>query len=199
VAALPVCRRLHQDPARELASAARRGLARLDPSAIVDELDAATTGPADLAEVLPDLALTALGDGQLAVLAAILLRCFPLARDPAPQFGRSRTDGLFQVRGTRNHVLERLTHGGQAGALEKLAGQSEDDITDWLRRQLRSRLTIATTIDREVQVERGQRGFGTRIDLTVTAPAAVHQAAAVRVITEAKLVTNETLMTAMHD
>ena len=45
VAALPVCRRLHQDPAHELAPAARRGLARLDPSAIVDELDAATTGP----------------------------------------------------------------------------------------------------------------------------------------------------------
>jgi hypothetical protein len=76
---------------------------------------------------------------------------------------------------------------------------SEDDITDWLRRQLRSRLTIATTIDREVQVERRQRGSGTRIDLTVTAPAAVHPAAALRVITEAKLVTNGTLMTAMHD
>jgi hypothetical protein len=235
---------------------------------------------------LPDLALTALGDGQLAVLAASLLRCFPYAQDPVPQFGWSRTGDLFQVRSIRNYVLERLAQDGQAGALEKLARQSrddadrdavrwylrrararaaelaltrpdppallrllgradarlirrasdlaeviigqleqvqhelthqgasrdlwnfsdgsstpdsEDDITDWLRRQLRSRLTIATTIDREVQVERGQRGFGTRIDLTVTAPAAVHPAAAVRVITEAKLVTNGTLMTAMHD
>ena len=286
VEALPVCRRLHHDPAPELASAARRGLAQLDPSAIVDELDSAATRPADLAEILPDLALTALDDVQLAVLAAVLLRCFPFARDPVPQFGWPGTDHLFQVRGIRNHVLERLTHGGQAGTLEKLARQtqddadrdaiswylrrargraaelaltrpdppsllrllgradarlirrssdltevlisqleqvqhelahqgasrdlwnfsddsatpaSEDDITDWLRRQLRSRLTIATTIDREVQVERGRRGSGTRIDLTVTAPAAVYPAAAVRVITEAKLVTNGELMTAMHD
>jgi hypothetical protein len=284
--ALPVCRRLHHDPAPELASAARRGLTRLDPAAIVDALDSAATSPADLAEILPDLALAALDDAQLAVLAAVLLRCFPFARDPVPQFGWPGTDHLFQVRGIRNHVLERLTQGGQAGTLEKLARQSEDgadrdaiswylrrargraaelaltrpdppallrllgradarlirrasdlaevlisqleqvqhelthqgasrdlwnfsddsatpasedDITDWLRRQLRSRLTIATTIDREVQVERGRRGSGTRIDLTVTAHAAVHPAAAVRVITEAKLVTNETLMTAMHD
>jgi hypothetical protein len=38
---------------------------------------------------------------------------------------------------------------------------SEDAITDWLRRQLKSRLTIATTIDREVHVERETRGMGT--------------------------------------
>jgi hypothetical protein len=101
-------------------------------------------------------------------------------------------------------VQHELTHQGASRDLwnfgsDSATPASEDDITDWLRRQLRSRLTIATTIDREVQVERGQRGSGTRIDLTVTAPAAVHPAAAVRVITEAKLVTNATLMTAMRD
>jgi len=60
-------------------------------------------------------------------------------------------------------------------------------------------VTVATTIDREVQVEPRRRGIGTRIDLTVTTPAATHPATAPRVIAEAKLVTNDTLMTAMQD
>ena len=60
-------------------------------------------------------------------------------------------------------------------------------------------VTVATTIDCEVQVEPRRRGIGTRIDLTVTTPAAIHPATAPRVIAEAKLVTNDTLMTAMQD
>jgi hypothetical protein len=39
---------------------------------------------------------------------------------------------------------------------------------------IRTRLAIATTIDREVQVERQRRGIGTRIDLTVTTPAVTY-------------------------
>jgi hypothetical protein len=284
--AAPLCRRLHEDDAPELAPAARRGLARLDPSAIVDGLDAAAAGPADLAEVMPHLAVTGLGDDRLAVLARILLRTFPYAQDPPPQFSAFRPDDLYQSRHLRNQVLERLTQHGRTAALEQLALSSgndadrevigwylrrargraadltlarpdpsallrllrrsdarlirragdltevmitqlqqiqheltyagasrdlwnfgddgavpgsEDDITDWVRRQLAPRLTIATTIDREVQVERKKPGMGTRIDLAVTAPAVTHPAAAVRVITEAKLVTNDTVKTAMHN
>ena len=285
-AALPVCRRLHVIPGHELAPAAREGLAKLDPSAIVDELDAATAGPGELAEVMPHLAVTALSDTRLAVLARILLRCFPYAQDQPLQYGPYPPDGQYQVRRFRNLVLERLTEQGQTPALEELARQSgsdadrdsigwylrraheraadlglarpdpaallrllsrgdarlirrasdlvevmitqleqlqhelahqgasreiwdlhgdsathnnENEITDWIRRKLRSRLTIATTIDREVQVEPKRRGIGTRIDLTVTTPAATHPATAPRVIAEAKLVTDDTLMTAMQD
>lgn len=285
-AALPICRRLHANPAHELAPAAREGLAKLDPSAIVDELDAATAGPGELAEVMPHLAVTGLSDTRLAVLARILLRCFPYAQDQPLQFGPYPPDGQYQVRRFRNLVLERLTEQGQTPALEELARQSgsdadrdsigwylprareraadlalarpgpaallrllsrgdarlirrardlvevmitqleqlqhelthqgasreiwdlhgdsathnnENEITDWIRRKLRSRLTIATTIDREVQVEPKRHGIGTRIDLTVTTPAATHPATAPRVIAEAKLVTDDTLMTAMQD
>jgi hypothetical protein len=286
VVALPLCRRLREDGPPELMLAVRRGLARLDPCAIVDELDTGTTGPSDLAEIMPHLAVTGLDDDRLAVLARILLRCFPYAQDPPLQFGVFRPDDTYQARRLRDQVLERLSQHGHADALEHLASlskdgadreaiswylrrarqqattltlarpdppallrmlnrsdarlirrtsdltavmiaqlqqiqheltyqgasrdlwsfggdrtehASEDDITDWLRRQLAQRLTIATTIDREVQVEPRKRGMGTRMDLIVTAPAVTYPAAAVRVITEAKLVTNSTLMTAMHD
>jgi hypothetical protein len=80
---------------------------------------------------------------------------------------------LQQVR-TRAHVL------GSQPYLWNIIGNeavpaSEDEVSAWLRRQLAPGLTMATTIDREVQIERKRRGMGTRIDLTVTAPAAVRQ------------------------
>jgi hypothetical protein len=77
--------------------------------------------------------------------------------------------------------------------------KSEDDISDFVRRELARRLTPATIIDREIQVTRGLQGVGTRIDLTATAPTATQPPASARVIAEAKLVTNPTLLTAMHD
>jgi hypothetical protein len=284
-AALPVCRQLHANPAHELAPAAWEGLAKLDPSAIVDDLEAATAGPAELAEIMPHLAVTALTDTRLTVLARILLRCFPYAQDQPLPPGPYPPDGQYQARRFRSLVLERLTEHGQTAALDELARQggsdadrdnigwylrrareraadlalarpdpaallqllsrsdarlirrasdlvevviaqleqlqhelthqgasreiwdlhgdiathnNEDEITDWIRRKLRSRLTIATTIDREVQVKPKRRGIGTRIDLTVTTPAATHPLTAPRVIAEAKLVTNDTLMTAMR-
>lgn len=283
---LPLCRDLIESHEQELAATARRGLAELDPAAAVDMLDTASAGPAELAEIMPHLALTALDDDRVAALARIALQCFPYTEDPPPQYVVFRPDRLYQVRRLRDQVLEQLTQHGRVTALDRLAlhseheadleaimwykhrarrqaadltiarpdssallrllgradarlircaadltevliaqlqqiqheithqgasrdlwniigneaiPASEDDISDWVRRQLSPRLTIATTIDREVQVERKKRGMGTRIDLTVTAPAATHPVTAVRVITEAKLITNDSLMTAMHD
>jgi len=68
-----------------------------------------------------------------------------------------------------------------------------------VRDQLTLRVTQASIIDREVQVTRGRQGIGTRIDLTATTPTATQPPDTARLIAEAKLVTNTTLMTAMHD
>jgi len=77
--------------------------------------------------------------------------------------------------------------------------KSEDDISDWVRDQLKTRLGRASMIDREVQVSRRLQGIGTRIDLTATTPAATQPADTACVIAEAKLVTNGELMTAMRN
>ncbi|MGH8907789.1 MAG: hypothetical protein ACRD0K_15025 [Egibacteraceae bacterium] len=78
--------------------------------------------------------------------------------------------------------------------------KSEDDISDWIRRQLEQRLGHGTVVDREIQVMRRKpQGIGTRIDLTATSPTATHPPNSARIIVEAKLVNNRTLMTAMED
>lgn len=97
-----------------------------------------------------------------------------------------------------------LTHKGTSRFLWNLGPgtstpKSEDDISDWVSRELRLRLTPATMIDREVQVTRGLQGIGTRIDLTATTPTATQPPTSARVIAEAKLVTNSTLLTAMEE
>jgi hypothetical protein len=76
--------------------------------------------------------------------------------------------------------------------------KSEDDISDWIRRQLTTRLARGGAVDRELQVlRRTQSGVGTRIDLTATSPTRANELA--RVVVEAKLVGNRSLMTAMQD
>ena len=77
--------------------------------------------------------------------------------------------------------------------------KSEDDISDWVRDQLKLRLGQASIIYREVQVSRKRQGIGTRIDLTATTPVATQPADTACVIAEAKLVTNRELMTAMRN
>jgi len=77
--------------------------------------------------------------------------------------------------------------------------KGEDDISDWVCRQLQLRLTPAAIIDREIQVARRRQGIGTRIDLTATTPTATQPPSTARVIAEAKLVTDPGLMTAMQD
>ncbi len=78
--------------------------------------------------------------------------------------------------------------------------KSEDDITDWVRRQLQTRLGNGSIVDREIQVQRKKPGgVGTRIDLTATTPTVTHPIRTARVIAEAKLVNNRSLPTALTD
>ncbi|MFD2025766.1 hypothetical protein [Promicromonospora aerolata] len=72
--------------------------------------------------------------------------------------------------------------------------KGEDDISDWLKRDLALRLSPHVVVDREVQVRRdGPKGVGTRIDVTVTSGHAL----LARVLFEAKLVKNRELPTAI--
>ncbi len=78
--------------------------------------------------------------------------------------------------------------------------QREDDISDWIKRGLNAQFRQHIVVDREVQVERRtQAGFGTRIDLTATAPTVGHPLRLCRVIIEAKMVNNTELDTAIQD
>lgn len=81
---------------------------------------------------------------------------------------------------------------GHKGASPK----SEDTISDWLKDELGKRLRPHVVVDREIQVTRRKpQGSGTRIDLTVTSAGV----AIGRVVFEAKLVSNTSLMTAIDD
>ena len=283
--AAPVCRQLTVSSSPELAQAARRGLAQLEPAVIVDELAAADADADDLAGIVPSIDIIRLDEARLATLARLLIRRFPFAADPPLQLGRSYADARDDCRRIRHAVQERLAHLGQASLLRDLASQlpepdqecltsylrqartratdlaltrpspssllgllgradarlvrhshdlllvvlnqleqlqldlsrkgtsrylwditedrstpkSEDDITDWVRDRLAERLGPVTSFFREVQVARKRQGIGTRIDLTATAPTATQPPSTADVITEAKLVTNTGLMTAMHD
>ena len=283
--ALATCQQLCAGPTSDLAAPARLGLAELDPSTIVDDLEASEATSADLIDVAPHLNLSGLDEAHLATLGCLLLHRFAFADDQPIPSGAFRPDTQYQVRRIRNLVLDQLAGLGQTHYLEELAQQchdseqkiiawylrqtrtraadlaftrpdpgkllqllsradarlvrhgrdlldvalnwleqlqheltnkgasrflwnfnrdgdapkSEDDISDWVRDQLSLRLTQASIIDREVQVARRRQGIGTRIDLTATTPTATQPPDSARVIAEAKLVTNATLMTAMHD
>jgi hypothetical protein len=284
-AAAATCKELRTRRAPDVAEAARQGLAQLEPSIIVDDLEAADASAEDLAEVAPHINLDRLDEAHLTAFARLLLHRFPLASDPPTQSDLPRPAAEHDARRTRYIILERLAQLGQTRHLAELdqeyqisgresiawyirqartraadlaltrpepdkllqllsrsdarlirhsgdllhvvfdqleqlqhelthkgasrylwnlgydraAPKSEDDISDWVRDQLALRLTRATVVDREVQVARRLRGIGTRIDLTATAPTATQPSDTARVIIEAKLVTNSTLMTAMHD
>jgi hypothetical protein len=77
--------------------------------------------------------------------------------------------------------------------------KDENTISEFVRDELMTRLRAQGFIDREVEVTRQLTGIGTRIDLTVTVLTAAHPASTARVIAEAKRVTNDSLMTGMHD
>ena len=283
--AVAVCRQILSDPGSPLATEARRGLAELDPAGLIDDLEASSATPADIADIAPYLALGVLDDDHLAILGHQLLRCVPFATDPQEQYGVFPGDRQYQVRSIRRTVMQLLAQHGHTRFFEDLTQQphdpgqetiawylrqanaqaadlaytgldpnqllqllsradarlirhdrdlldvvvtqldnlqhdltrlhasrylwnlspdsstlkSEDDISDWVCRELKSRLSPATIIDRELQVARKRQGIGTRIDLTATSPAATQPPSTARVIAEAKLVTNAGLMTAMQD
>ncbi|WP_409464020.1 hypothetical protein [Amycolatopsis sp. GA6-003] len=78
--------------------------------------------------------------------------------------------------------------------------KSEDDISDWIRRNLEQRLGGGAVVAREPQVRRPRdKGIGTRIDLTVFASTATQPRNQATVIAEAKLVNHRELFTAMRE
>lgn len=101
-------------------------------------------------------------------------------------------------------ALDRLQHSiRHDGAFRDLwngtdSPKSEDDISDWVRRELQQRFDRRLLIDRENQVVRlKQAGIGTRIDLAATAPTTTSPAELARVLLEAKLVGNAELETSL--
>jgi hypothetical protein len=77
--------------------------------------------------------------------------------------------------------------------------KSEDSISDWLQRELEHRLGRPIFIDREIQVRRrAEHGIGTRIDLTFSTTSDTRNSMELRLITEAKLVNNSEVDTALE-
>jgi hypothetical protein len=268
----------------ELTRTARRMLAVLDGSGVVDELTAETEWAESLEEIVPKLRIDALDASRLAQLARLLLTRYPVHTDPPfPSIGAGLS-AKRETRFARNRVLQRLADLGEVNALEDLADafpddrpviatllreararaadlaftsvtpdglldllargdvrlvrhhrdlldavieqldqiqheldstgvfrdiwnlgddprpKTEDDISDWLQRQLSQRVGNGLIVDREIQVtRRHQRGFGTRIDLSATAPTASQPSDVARITIEAKLVNNQQLTTSLKN
>ena len=283
--ALPACESIAGTPGHALWPAARRGLAALDPAALVAHLGADPPEPEEMADLAEHLNLAPLDDTQLTALAWLLLRVVPFDSDPPTQYGVFTADRLYQVRRIRRIVMDVLAEHGQERFFRDLAARHEgggrataewylrqartqatdlacpslppdellrllgradarlvrddsdllalvllqfDDlqreltlrgasrrlwdfdgacgtpkdentISEFVRDELMVRLTAQGFIDREVEVTRQLTGIGTRIDLTVTVPAATYPAGTARVTVEAKRATNDSLMTGMHD
>lgn len=123
--ALPTCRSITGAPDRGLALAARRGLAELDPAALIALLRASTPSADDIADVAEHFKLSLLDDPQLTALARLLLRCVPLDGDPPFQLGVSDPDPLDHVRRIRRIVLDLLAEHGQDGFFRGLAAQQD--------------------------------------------------------------------------
>ncbi|QBI18861.1 hypothetical protein ER308_04420 [Egibacter rhizosphaerae] len=94
------------------------------------------------------------------------------------------------------HASRYLWNLGPAEARPK----SEDEISEWIRGELETRLGGGSVVDREIEVaRRSPGGLGTRIDLTATRTTATQPAHTARVVIEAKHLNNRRLLTALHD
>src|SRR5258708_3908813 len=82
--------------------------AHLDPSPIVDDLEASEATSADLIDVAPHPNLSGLDEAPLATLGRLLLHRFAFADDQPIPSGAFRPDTQYQVRRIRNLVLEQL-------------------------------------------------------------------------------------------
>jgi hypothetical protein len=97
------------------------------------------------------------------------------------------------------HVLHRDSHRDVWNLGDVATPQSEDDISDWVRRNLEQRLGSGSVVGRELQVRRlNDKGIGTRADLTVVVSNATQPRRQIMVIAEAKLVNHGELFTAMR-
>ena len=142
--ALQACQSITGISDHALAPGARRGLAELDPAALVALLEADTPEPEDMADIAEHLNLGLLDDPQLTALARLLLRCTPLASDPPLQYGVFTADRLHQVRRIRRIVMDLLAEHGQDRFFRDLATQHEGDgktTAEWYLRRARTRAT----------------------------------------------------------
>ncbi|HEY5362410.1 MAG TPA: hypothetical protein VIJ82_32795 [Streptosporangiaceae bacterium] len=140
--ALPACRRLLDTPDHDLTEAASRGLAELDPAALIDHLTAKDTAPRHIAEVAGHLKLSQLDDPHLAALARLLLRCVPFASDPADETGILNTENGYQARRVRRIVMDQLADHGNVWFFEELAAQhagAGSETIAWYRRRGRAK------------------------------------------------------------
>jgi hypothetical protein len=124
-AALPVCKSIAGIPGHDLASAARRGLAELDPAALVALLVADPAEPRNVADLVEHINLGPLDDPQLTAPASLLLRVASVDSDPPPQYGVFNADRLHQVRRIRRIVMDLLAEHGQDRFFRDLAARNE--------------------------------------------------------------------------
>lgn len=141
--ALPACQRITEAPGHDLVPDARRGLAELDPAALISQLEASPVDAVDIADIADRLKLPLLNDSQLAALARLLLGYVPLASDPPMRAGVHDPDPLEPARRTRRAVMDLLADHGQDSFFQDLAAQQDDDgsqqVTGWYLRQTRAR------------------------------------------------------------
>jgi hypothetical protein len=135
--AAPACRQLPVGSSPELAEAARRGQAQLEPATVVDELAAVDADAAGLAEIVPHLNVLKLDNVRLAVLARLLVSRFPLAADPPLQLGRSYSGAQEDCRRIRHAALERLAQLGQESLLRDLVRECPEPDQGFLAGYLR--------------------------------------------------------------
>jgi hypothetical protein len=142
--ALPACRLIIATPGHALAAAARRGLAELDPAALISQLEASPTQLEDITDTAGHLRPSLLNDSQLADLARLLLRHVPLGSDPPIKLGVYDPDPLDEMRRVRRTVMDLLADHGQERFFRELAAQQDDDcqqVTGWYLRRARARAT----------------------------------------------------------
>ena len=147
--AAPACRQLPVGSSPELAEAARRGQAQLEPATVVDELAAADADTVALAEIVPHLNVLKLDNARLAVLACLLVSRFPLAADPPLQLGRSYSGAQEDCRRIRHAALERLAQLGQESLLRNLVrerlGPDQGFLAGYLRHARARAANLALT------------------------------------------------------
>lgn len=142
--ALTACQLITGTPGHDLTQAARRGLAELDPAALLSQLEVNPVQPEDLADIAGHLKLSLLNDTQLADLARLLLDYVPLASDPPLRLGVYDPEPLDEVRRVRRVVMDLLADHGQDRFFQNLAAQQDDGTqqdTGWYLRRARARAT----------------------------------------------------------
>lgn len=139
--ALQACRLITEAPGHVLAPAARRGLAELDPAALIGQLKASPVQADEFNTIAGHFEFSLLDDSRLADLAWLLLGYVPLASDPPVKLGISDPDPLHETRRTRRAVMEILAERGQERFFRDLAAQQDDGEqwpTSWYLRRARA-------------------------------------------------------------